>query len=103
MLIKQEGTMFYCGEYNNPSAKITFYYHDNSIVVDHTYVSTELRGKKIGQKLVEQIVLLAKKEQKLIYPKCSFAKKELERNYENINLIYKGTINKTEDELNENS
>lgn len=88
MLIKQDDKMFYCGDNNNPSAKITFYYHDNLIVVDHTYVSTELRGQKVGQKLVEQVVLLARKEGKLILPKCSFAKKELEKNNES--LIYKG-------------
>ena len=51
MEIKRDGTMFYCGDSKNPLAKITFYYQDNLIVVDHTYVSPALRGQKIGQKL----------------------------------------------------
>ena len=101
MEIKRDGTMFYCGDSKNPLAKITFYYQDNLIVVDHTYVSPALRGQKIGQKLLSEIIFLAKSEGKSIEPKCSFVKKELNNDSEHKNLIYQK--NTKEEKNSENS
>ena len=101
MEIKRDGTMFYCGDSKNPLAKITFYYQDNLIVVDHTYFSPALRGQKIGQKLLSEIIFLAKSEGKSIDPKCSFVKKELNNDSEHKNLIYQK--NTKEEKNSENS
>jgi len=55
-------------------AEITFQPVDeHTIRIDHTYVSEEFRGEKIGDQLVKAVVELARKEGKRIVPACSFA------------------------------
>jgi uncharacterized protein len=48
------------------------------IVVDHTAVSKELKGKGIGKALVEAVVKFARGKNLLIKPTCPFVKKVLE-------------------------
>ena len=59
------------------------------------------RGQKIGQKLLSEIIFLAKSEGKSIDPKCSFVKKELNNDSEHKNLIYQK--NTKEEKNSENS
>jgi uncharacterized protein len=81
----QKGTnKFYIGEdENQPLAEIHYAESDNgSFVVDHTYVSEELRGQGVGEKLVEQMVQFAREEQKKVIPQCTYAKKQFDRHEE---------------------
>jgi uncharacterized protein len=48
------------------------------LVVDHTAVSKELKGKGIGKALVEAVVKFARGKNLLIKPTCPFVKKVLE-------------------------
>jgi predicted GNAT family acetyltransferase len=52
------------------------------IVIDHTAVSKNLKGKGIGKALVEAGVKYARGKNLLIKPVCSFAKKVLESSEE---------------------
>lgn len=82
MMIEQGEHKFYIGENaNDPIAEITYVEAgDAKLIIDHTYVSDELRGQKVGNKLVEQIVHFARKNNKKIVPLCPFAKAQFDRN-----------------------
>lgn len=52
------------------------------IVIDHTAVSKELKGRGIGRSLVEAAVKFARHKNLLIKPNCPFVKKVLESSEE---------------------
>ena len=52
---------------------------DTTMIIDHTEVSDELRGQKIGKKLVENAVDYARKNDLKITPHCPYAKSVIER------------------------
>lgn len=82
LTIKKAANKFYVGEdVKSPLAEMTFMESNKSrIVIDHTYVSDELRGQGLACKLLEQVVLYARQNQKRIRPLCVFAKKKMEEN-----------------------
>lgn len=47
------------------------------LTIDHTYVSSELRGQGIARNLVMLAVEQAQKEGRLIVPLCSYARRVL--------------------------
>ena len=49
------------------------------IIIDHTEVPDPLRGRGVGQALVERAVLDARREGFRIIPLCPFAKAQFER------------------------
>ncbi|MBU5307914.1 N-acetyltransferase [Clostridioides mangenotii] len=55
---------------------------ENILIVDHTYVNEEYRGKSIANQLVKNVVDLAISQNKKIVPLCSFVRKEFDRNPE---------------------
>ena len=50
----------------------------NRYVVTHTFVDPIYRGQGIANRLLDQVILLATKEKRYIYPICSFAVKVLQ-------------------------
>lgn len=56
------------------------------IVIDHTAVSKNLKGKGIGRAMVEAAVKFARNKNLLIKPNCPFVKKVLEssEDYEDV-------------------
>lgn len=46
----------------------------DKFIVDHTYVSDELRGQNVGRKLVDSVVELARKKNVKILPLSPFVK-----------------------------
>lgn len=84
MDIKPGKNKFYIGdEEENPLAEIIITNTDkNVIVIEHTYVSNELKGKGVAKQLVKRVVDYAMKENKKIIPVCDFAKKEFMKNKE---------------------
>lgn len=79
--IKKGNNKFYVGEdEQNPLGEITFEPSgDNVLVVDHTYVSDELRGQGVAGNLVDKVVTYAREEGKKINPTCSYAKDKMEK------------------------
>ncbi|NSB21831.1 hypothetical protein B0H68_004380 [Clostridium beijerinckii] len=56
--IKEGNHKFYIGaDEDNIKAVVTYMDSgENNIILDHTFVSPELRGKNIGQQLVKRVV-----------------------------------------------
>ena len=56
------------------------------IVIEHTEVDESLRGEGVGEKLVEEAVKYARKNNLLIKPTCPFVKSVLEKDedYEDV-------------------
>lgn len=56
------------------------------IVIEHTAVSRELKGRGVGRSLVEAAVKFARRKNLLIKPVCPFVKKVLEssEDYEDV-------------------
>ena len=52
------------------------------IIIQHTAVSDELRGKNIGYELVKAIVELAREKHLKVVPVCSFASSVFQRKKE---------------------
>ncbi|MEC5424207.1 GNAT family N-acetyltransferase [Virgibacillus sp. C22-A2] len=82
--IKKGENKFFVGEdEQNPAAEITFELsEEDHLVVDHTFVSDELRGQGMAGKLVERVVNHARDERKKIVPVCSYAKEKMEKTSE---------------------
>ncbi|WP_028782319.1 GNAT family N-acetyltransferase [Thalassobacillus devorans] len=73
---KGEGKFFVGEDPDHPLAEITFREHDH-LVVEHTYVSEELRGQGMAAKLVGKVADYAREEQKKVKAECDYAKKKL--------------------------
>lgn len=71
---------FYIGEdEQDPIAEITYKVASaNVIIVDHTYVSDELRGQGIAGELVKVITDFAREKELKIVPKCPYVKTKME-------------------------
>ncbi|MBN2604605.1 MAG: N-acetyltransferase [Bacilli bacterium] len=90
LTIKKGTNRFYIGsDENNSIAEITYYYDSESvIVIDHTYVSEELRGQSIAGKLLHEVVQLARTSNLKVIPVCSYAVLKLTRNDEYKDILY---------------
>ena len=55
-------------------------YDEQSMIIDHTFVSEELRGQKVGQDLVKRAVDIAREQGKTVVPACSYALALFKRN-----------------------
>ena len=60
---------------NNKRAGIMTYSiaGDNHIIIDHTEVNSEFKGKNVGKQMLYKIVEMARKNNKKITPLCPFA------------------------------
>ncbi|WP_196774634.1 GNAT family N-acetyltransferase [Clostridium beijerinckii] len=86
--IKEGNHKFYIGaDEDNIKAVVTYMDSgENNIILDHTFVSPELRGKNIGQQLVKRVVDFARQHNKKIIPQCWFAEEEFvsHKEYEDV-------------------
>ena len=72
---KESKGAFFIQENNKRLAEMTYSKAGTDfIIIDHTDVSDELRGKSIGAKLVQAAVDYARKNKIKILPLCPFAK-----------------------------
>lgn len=83
MDIQRGKQRFYVEKSGEVVAEITFTETgEKEMTIDHTVVSEELRGQKMGNALVKKVVELAREENKKIVPACTFARKEFAKNQE---------------------
>lgn len=54
----------------------------DTIDINHTFVSDTLRGQGIAARLMEEVMKLSRREQKLCIASCSYAKEWLRRHQE---------------------
>lgn len=79
----KDGNRFVIKESGEMVAEITFVpVANDTLVVDHTYVSPELRGQKLAEELVRRVVEHARQEKKKIVPSCSYAHAQFKRHKE---------------------
>lgn len=55
---------------------------EHTLIIDHTAVAEALRGRGVGQALVQRAVEDARADKRLILPLCPFAKAQIERHPE---------------------
>lgn len=90
MEIKKGNNKYYVGDSEeNPLAEMTYVPKEENFLIDHTYVSEELKGQGVGKLLLKEIIEIARKENKKITPLCPYAKAQMEKNEEYHSLIYK--------------
>ncbi|MFC4024768.1 GNAT family N-acetyltransferase [Oceanobacillus longus] len=89
--INQGANKFYIGEnVQNPLAEITFVESgEERLVIDHTYVSNDLRGQGIAGQLLENVVVYAREKGKKIIPLCPYAKEKIEKKKEYHDVLSK--------------
>ncbi|MDN6625944.1 MAG: GNAT family N-acetyltransferase [Pisciglobus halotolerans] len=84
MEIKKADNVFYIGENpEEPLAEMTIVLNGpKQLIIDHTMVNDELRGKGIGDQLLAEVVKYARETNRSIIPLCPFAKARMEKNKE---------------------
>lgn len=84
MEIKKGTNGFYIGDSEDDIiAEITYVpTGEDRIIIDHTYVSNELRGQGIARKLLDEVANYARTENKKVIPLCSYAKTQMEKHEE---------------------
>lgn len=71
---------FFIKRDGNTLAELPYSISDNThMIIHHTEVSEELRGQKVGKKMVEHAVNYARENDLKIISHCSYAKKVIER------------------------
>lgn len=63
-------------------AEMTFRVSDGNMIVTHTHVAEELRGQKVADKLLEEMVTYARKNDLKVVPLCAFVQVQFKRNPE---------------------
>jgi len=67
--------MFFVEQDGNILAEMTYTMpSENKMIIEHTEVSDELRGKNVGYQLVKTAVDYARKQNLKIVPLCPFAR-----------------------------
>lgn len=72
-MFEHEKGRFYMNDENGQmQAEIIYKYVDDHIAATHTFVDPKLRGQGLAQKLVDEVVQLAREEKKKIDPVCPY-------------------------------
>jgi len=87
-IAKGEGRFYIAGD-GKDLAEITYRTEEatGNFVIDHTYVSEDLRGQGAGEKLVRAVVDLAREEDVKIVPECPYAAHQFEKHAEYRDLL----------------
>ncbi|MCX2744208.1 GNAT family N-acetyltransferase [Mangrovivirga sp. M17] len=73
---QSKGVFYIPGKVRKRLAEITYSKTGKKyIVIEHTFVTNSLRGKEIGEMLVNKVVKLAEDQNKKIIPICPYANK----------------------------
>ncbi|WP_340024362.1 GNAT family N-acetyltransferase [Paenibacillus sp. FSL K6-1096] len=82
-ITKGKGRFYIAGDVKD-LAEITYRTEENTgnLVIDHTFVSEELRGQGAGEKLVRAVVDLAREQKIKIVPECPYAAHQFEKHAE---------------------
>ncbi|MDD4237649.1 MAG: GNAT family N-acetyltransferase [Desulfotomaculaceae bacterium] len=89
--IKKGSNSFYVGDKEeDPLAVISFLNTGtDTIIIDRTFVSDELRGQNIGRRLLQKVVDLAREENRKIISRCSFAEAIFSKTTDYEDVLYK--------------
>lgn len=84
---------FFIEEDGKQLAEITYTQVDEeTLSIDHTYVSEDLRGQGIAKQLVEKVIDKARGENKKIIPICGYAQALFKNNEGYHDVLKPGTV-----------
>ncbi len=91
MNIKTGENRFYIGDSEQEAkAEITFKHTEPQVIlINHTFVSPELRGQGIAGKLLQKVVDKARNENLTIVPLCSYAARKMIDNEKYEDVLHK--------------
>lgn len=88
--IKKGEKSFYVGDNEEESlAKMELIDNVDDIIIEHTFVSEQLRGQNVARLLLKKVVDFAREENKKIIPICTFAKAEMNKNNDYKDVLHK--------------
>ena len=88
--IKKGETSFYVGDNEEESlAKMELTHNGDELIIEHTFVSEQLRGQNVARQLLKAVVDFARERNKTITPVCSFAKAELNKNKDYRDVLHR--------------
>lgn len=92
MEIKKGSNRFYIGDSEeNDLARITWTVGGKDLIlINHTFVSPELRGQNIAGRLLAKVVEMARNENLKVKPVCSYAVVKLTRTDEYEDILFRG-------------
>ncbi len=70
-------------------AVISYRQHEDTVIIEHTYVPERLRGKGIAASITQDALLEARRLGWKIVPDCSYTESYIQRHPEFINLLHK--------------
>ncbi|MBU3110203.1 GNAT family N-acetyltransferase [Clostridium lacusfryxellense] len=90
MDIKKGENSFFVGDNEKESlTKIEFGQIGDTIIINHTIVSEQLKGQNVAMQLLEKVVDLAREKNKKIIPICTYAKAKLNKNDQYLDVLQK--------------
>jgi len=90
MDIKKGENSFFVGDNEKEAlTKIEFELIGDSIIINHTFVSEQLKGKNVAMQLLEKVVDLAREKNKKIIPICTYAKAKLNKDDQYLDVLQK--------------
>lgn len=79
--IHEKNNKFYIGvNEDEPIGLLNYHIEKDKMIIDHVYVTRELRGQELGVKLVDKAVAYARENNLNIVSLCSYAEKVLAEN-----------------------
>ena len=76
--IHEAKNKFYMGiNEEEPIGLLNYHIEGDHLIIEHVYVTRELRGQELGVRLVEKAVTLARENKLKIISYCSYAEKVL--------------------------
>lgn len=79
METRQTENGFEIVNYGDLVGEVTYLEEGEDYVLNHTYVNPDYRGQGYAEKLVDEVVKLARNKNKKIVPTCSYAIKYFEK------------------------
>lgn len=88
--IKKGEKGFYVGDNEEEAlAKMELVYNGDELIIEHTFVSEQLRGQNVARQLLYKVVCFAREKDKKIIPICTFAKDEINKNDDYKDVLHK--------------
>ncbi|OOF60189.1 GNAT family N-acetyltransferase [Rodentibacter myodis] len=76
----QQGEFFILDEQGKKIAELTYFYEtDSKINANHTFVSDQLRGQGVADKLYQALISFIQEKQLTLHPTCSYIERKWQR------------------------
>lgn len=86
-LNNDEDGVFEAIDNGTTAGKMTYYWDNSRMVIDHTEVASDFEGKGVGKLLVQAGIAYAREHHIKIRPECPFARKYFEKHPEEQDVL----------------